>query len=605
MAFNIEQIREKIIQATQSADVGEIIRDILKIPEVSNAFYNDRVYEDFAPKFRDILAITSPSTPSPHFTGNFTTTLPAQASQRNRPMPPNDDNSSSTPRKRSAFGDEDHSNNPRAPKCIRIDDGRGSECSSQEVSAVSVTSTPTAQNTNVDDEGESECFSREPSSTFTPLTQYESDNERDKEYPAIRGQPQIQSQETLPHGVQTQGAQTQDAQTQDSQPQDSQPQDSQPQQNQPQQNQPQQTQPQQVQPQEDQPEDEAPQNNPPSSLDFGEGLVKKARGNWAPRHLSKAWHISYAARNPIQPTIEIKPTDSDLERLRKLAETYGKTHFWAESHKKFSAVAAALYRIAMSREYDAQKASTISTGNSNDSIKDLNDEFTDMVFPEALGEGELCLIGQDEATKRRVREKKRQNLYYHLDTGRQLRKVVERFGYGALVYPNLSTDDKCQPGLKEELSNLSYVLPKMIVFGAPPYWMEIENIMKKDLKHHHNRSVNDLFPLPQGVDSVMCKLENEEFIKTGFVKFWPQPPADGTDGFDDLNVIDLSGASSGLSSLTGAGESYQVQPQLDVHNMEPQHATGAPQNLDYLEAGNTTLPCLLNDQFTMSNESTS
>ncbi|KAH6953897.1 hypothetical protein BGZ61DRAFT_486064 [Ilyonectria robusta] len=94
MAFDIERFREKIIQAIQSADVGEIVLGILKIPEVSNVIYNDDRVQEFAPKFRDILAISPAPTPSPHLTGNLTTTLPtAQASQGNRPVLYRDDTS--------------------------------------------------------------------------------------------------------------------------------------------------------------------------------------------------------------------------------------------------------------------------------------------------------------------------------------------------------------------------------------------------------------------------------------------------------------------------------------------------------------------------------
>jgi hypothetical protein len=51
---------------------------------------------------------------------------------------------------------------------------------------------------------------------------------------------------------------------------------------------------------------------------------------------------------------------------------------------------------------------------------------------------------------------------------------------------------ECHPGLKEELSNLSKLLPKMIIWGAPASHLVIEKIPKDRLAEYQAHSMNDL-----------------------------------------------------------------------------------------------------------------
>ncbi|GKU06306.1 unnamed protein product [Fusarium langsethiae] len=94
---------------------------------------------------------------------------------------------------------------------------------------------------------------------------------------------------------------------------------------------------------------------------------------------------------------------------------------------------------------------------------------------------------------------------------RRLSDLVTRFGRGVLLYPGFDmtiydiakvTNDhindlvnlihKYHSGLKDELSNLSKVLPKMIIWGAPASHLVIEQIPKDRLAEHQARSMNDL-----------------------------------------------------------------------------------------------------------------
>ncbi|KAH6986821.1 hypothetical protein EDB80DRAFT_690933 [Ilyonectria destructans] len=290
---------------------------------------------------------------------------------------------------------------------------------------------------------------------------------------------------------------TQD-QPQDAQPQDAQPQGAQPQGAQPQGAQPQGAQPQDAQPQDAQPKDTQPQDTQLSLLDIKPSLLKKATDGWKLRHLRKAWRICDAIRRPSNKVAaDLNHTDTQLEYLRKTAKSYTEKADNADSDKAWYKVAVKYYRMYMTQEYDTQNAaltSAIGTGTTNCAINDLKDNYIDKLFPGVFGDKELGIIGQDEVIKRRTRESMRSTLYYELAQGRQFRQIVQRFSYGALLCPGLSTHD------------LSYVLPKLLSWGAPPHRMEIEDIRFKDLKYHQNRPLSELFTLPEGAE---IELANE------------------------------------------------------------------------------------------------
>jgi hypothetical protein len=50
----------------------------------------------------------------------------------------------------------------------------------------------------------------------------------------------------------------------------------------------------------------------------------------------------------------------------------------------------------------------------------------------------------------------------------------------------------CHPGLRDEISNLSKILPKMFTWGAPVFNLVIEQIPRDRLGEYQAHSMNDL-----------------------------------------------------------------------------------------------------------------
>jgi hypothetical protein len=48
------------------------------------------------------------------------------------------------------------------------------------------------------------------------------------------------------------------------------------------------------------------------------------------------------------------------------------------------------------------------------------------------------------------------------------------------------------PGLKDEVSNLSKILPKMVIWGAPAFHLVIEQVPRDRLEEYQAHAMNDL-----------------------------------------------------------------------------------------------------------------
>ncbi|KAM5357254.1 hypothetical protein ACJZ2D_016451 [Fusarium nematophilum] len=100
---------------------------------------------------------------------------------------------------------------------------------------------------------------------------------------------------------------------------------------------------------------------------------------------------------------------------------------------------------------------------------------------------------------------------HQMYVARRLSDLVTHFGCGVLLYPgfemtifdiakvtNDRVDDlidfihRCHPRLKDEVSNLSKILPKLIIWGAPAFHLAIEQIPRDRLEEFQARSINDL-----------------------------------------------------------------------------------------------------------------
>jgi hypothetical protein len=113
--------------------------------------------------------------------------------------------------------------------------------------------------------------------------------------------------------------------------------------------------------------------------------------------------------------------------------------------------------------------------------------------------------------------------------------------------------------------------------------MEIETFHKKDLKHHLNRSINELFPLPDGVSIEEAKLVIDTFGDSGFIPLWTNPSPN-----DNLPRPDYT-------PFMGLDQLRQQQQEPSTNNMDFQSETHTSQNYPHLDAGSTTSPSLHND----------
>ncbi|KJZ67945.1 hypothetical protein HIM_12666 [Hirsutella minnesotensis 3608] len=104
----------------------------------------------------------------------------------------------------------------------------------------------------------------------------------------------------------------------------------------------------------------------------------------------------------------------------------------------------------------------------------------------------------------RVRYKK---MYYYLQVGEPLLRLVERFGWGVLIFPGLnltlkSIDDfvdlvgTCHPNLGNMLHNLSLILPRLMKWGLPPSGFDFDNTNLENITEVGKQTFNSLFPAP-------------------------------------------------------------------------------------------------------------
>jgi hypothetical protein len=169
----------------------------------------------------------------------------------------------------------------------------------------------------------------------------------------------------------------------------------------------------------------------------------------------------------------------------------------------------------LAAEYRKAKEEVQNGGRSDN----VNETFKRELFPER-DPTERCTIWE-----------------YYRQVGEPLLQMVERYGYGALVYPGLNITEKrfvfvisfliadlcaqdfslqrllrgsigdfmdyieaCHPGLRGMVQNISYILPRLIRSGLPTGGLATDGIRFEQLTQFNDNGFNLLFPLPHGIE---------------------------------------------------------------------------------------------------------
>ncbi|KAH6667785.1 hypothetical protein B0J14DRAFT_675784 [Halenospora varia] len=134
------------------------------------------------------------------------------------------------------------------------------------------------------------------------------------------------------------------------------------------------------------------------------------------------------------------------------------------------------------------------------------DRFTDLLFPETKGTEEW---GEE---RKEARKKAKAKLSYWISLGEPLARMTQRFGYSILLrLPAKLTDkdlhylprpqiqdfldyiDWIHPGLKEQASKLSDVLPHRIDAKSSPQRLVLDKLISNLLPELRNRKMEELF----------------------------------------------------------------------------------------------------------------
>ncbi|KJZ70764.1 hypothetical protein HIM_09848 [Hirsutella minnesotensis 3608] len=129
---------------------------------------------------------------------------------------------------------------------------------------------------------------------------------------------------------------------------------------------------------------------------------------------------------------------------------------------------------------------------------------------------------------------------YYRQVGEPLLRLVERYGWGALIFPGLNMTKKslqnvrrgviedfldyvgvCHPGLAKMVKNLSHILPRLIRWGLPPGGLGPGALPAEQVTHADQDIFNRLFPLPACIQPV----DGEPPGPGMDILNWPSPSA--------------------------------------------------------------------------------
>ncbi|KAL5344408.1 hypothetical protein ACLOAV_010668 [Pseudogymnoascus australis] len=150
----------------------------------------------------------------------------------------------------------------------------------------------------------------------------------------------------------------------------------------------------------------------------------------------------------------------------------------------------------------------------------VKDRYADLLFAETITnngkqlskeEGKQLLKGESGS-----REKAKEKLEYWMSLGEPLAMMAQRYGIAFIYFLGIGLNfldyiDFRHPRLREDISELSSLLPDVVKTGLPLQRIVLETYASDQLSKLHNRPLKELFQFCTGKDSLRV-VQNPEDI---------------------------------------------------------------------------------------------
>lgn len=267
--------------------------------------------------------------------------------------------------------------------------------------------------------------------------------------------------------------------------------------------------------------------DPPERFsDLAADLREKAQRIKGVEALWNAWHFCRCLRGPTSPYSHEASTDS-LDRLERpvhsinsdlrLSQLRYLIGNWTLLEKSLRAsqlvarVSKRVHLVELVGRFVEERGARKAVAKRKRRGPSTNEKFTDLLFPETIVRKPKLSRADNKEKGDNPRERAKRTLEYWIWLGEPLLAMAQRFGIGILlllledltdadlhgllrcqIETFLDYIDSCHPGLKEQISNLSALLPGIIDHGLPPQQLVLETLPPSQLS---DRSLDELFQL--------------------------------------------------------------------------------------------------------------
>ncbi|KFZ18895.1 hypothetical protein V501_00950 [Pseudogymnoascus sp. VKM F-4519 (FW-2642)] len=288
-----------------------------------------------------------------------------------------------------------------------------------------------------------------------------------------------------------------------------------------------------------------PHKSADSFADLPSDLRAKAQMIGNIETLGDAWHFfNYMGSQSLfaeQDTLDDVPsTSSSDQRLRNLKDGIITLENASKSIKSMEIVSRVKKRVYLAQvagkymeETAARKAEPKKRREKTLHRLSVKDRYADLLFAETIAnngkqlskeEGNQLLKGESGS-----REKAKEKLEYWMSLGEPLAMMAQRYGIGIiLLLPKKLTDkdlhllprhriktflgyiDYLHPRLREDISELSSLLPDIVKNGLPLKRIVLETYPSDQLSELYNRPLKELFQFCTGKDSLRVVQDPED-----------------------------------------------------------------------------------------------
>ncbi|KAL6401854.1 hypothetical protein AUP68_14310 [Ilyonectria robusta] len=248
--------------------------------------------------------------------------------------------------------------------------------------------------------------------------------------------------------------------------------------------------------------------------------------------LQCAWHVCFFARHrPDTGPFINKSEATYLDQLWASAQYYRYLRKISDSQKHYAAVAERFFLILTAEEYHARYDEAAASGL----LDQLKMAIIDHLFPATMA---VEARGETGADKEKLRSK----LDYRIRMAARLAAAVRQYGFGLLIRfqfhnghlhkinnPEITefvdTIDVDRPNLREDMCNLSLILPKLLMWGSPPCKLAIERVPYEDLNQFEDKPLDELFSFPDQPNYS----SPENMPRLPYIACWPSVAGDCAD----------------------------------------------------------------------------